>query len=46
MKKNATFTRIAESLAANYDVIYYVDAKDSDYVSYECRNIYGKLDVQ
>ena len=45
-KKHVTFTQIAEILAVNYDVIYYVDAKDSSYISYECRNIYGEVDVQ
>ena len=45
-KKQVTFTQIAEILAINYDVIYYVDAKDFGYISYECRNIYGELDVQ
>lgn len=45
-KKHVTFTQIAEILAVNYDVIYYVDAKDSSYISYECRNIYGQIDVQ
>ena len=45
-KKNVTFTQIAEILAVNYDVIYYIDAQDSSYISYECRNIYGELDVQ
>ncbi len=45
-KKQVTFTQIAEILAVNYDVIYYVDAKDSSYISYECRNIYGEVDVQ
>ena len=45
-KKSITFTQIAESLAANYDVIYYVDAVDSGYVSYECHNIYGQLDIE
>ncbi len=45
-KKRVTFTQIAEALAANYDVIYYVDAKDASYISYECRNIYGKLDAK
>lgn len=29
-----------------YDVIYYVDAETSDYISYECRNIYGNLQIQ
>ena len=45
-KKQVTFTQIAEILAVNYDVIYYVDANDSSYISYECRNIYGEVDVQ
>ena len=45
-KKHITFSQIAESLAANYDVIYYVDARDSSYVSYESHNIYGKLDMK
>ncbi len=45
-KKQVTFTQIAEILAVNYDVIYYIDAKDFGYISYECRNIYGELDVQ
>ncbi len=45
-KKHVTFTQIAEILAVNYDVIYYVDANDSSYISYECRNIYGEVEVQ
>lgn len=45
-KKHITFTQIAEILAINYDVIYYVDAENSSFVSYECRNIYGEIDVQ
>ena len=45
-KKHVTFSQIAELLAVNYDVIYYVDAVNSSYISYECRNIYGKLDMQ
>ena len=44
-KKQVTFTQIAEILAVNYDVIYYVDANDSSYVTFECRNIYGRLDM-
>ena len=44
--KQVTFTQIAEILAVNYDVIYYVDVKDSSYISYECRNIYGEVEVQ
>ncbi len=45
-KKHVSFTQIAEILAVNYDVIYYIDAKDSSYISYECRNIYGQLEMQ
>ncbi len=45
-KKQITFTQIAEILAVTYDVIYYVDAEKSNYISYECRNIYGEIDVQ
>ena len=45
-KDHVTFTQVAEILAVNYDVIYYVNAKDSSYISYECRNIYGEVDVQ
>ena len=45
-KKHITFSQIAELLAVNYDVIYYVNAENSSYISYECRNIYGHLDMQ
>ncbi len=45
-KKHITFSRIAESLASNYDEIYYVDAKNSSFVSYEFNNIYGQLEIQ
>lgn len=45
-KKQVTFTQIAEILAVNFDVIYYVDIKDSSYISYECRNIYGEVEIQ
>ena len=45
-KKHVTFTQIAEILAVNFDVIYYVDINDLSYISYECRNIYGEVEVQ
>lgn len=45
-KDHVTFSKIAEILAVNYDVIYYVDAADSSYISYECRNVYGDLNMQ
>ncbi|MBQ6409613.1 MAG: diguanylate cyclase [Butyrivibrio sp.] len=42
-KISVTFSQIAESLATNYDVVYYIDIKDASYVSYEFNNIYGQL---
>ena len=44
-KKTVTFGQIAESLASNYDEIYYVDAADSSYVCYQVNNIYGQLEI-
>ncbi len=45
-KKQVTFTRIAESLASNYDMIYYVDVRNSHYVSYATHNLFGQLEIQ
>lgn len=42
-KKNITFSRIAESLASNYDVIYYVDARTGEYSAFTSNNIFGGL---
>ncbi|MCR5357535.1 MAG: diguanylate cyclase [Lachnospiraceae bacterium] len=44
-KNQITFGQIAESLASNYDVIYYVNTSDASYVGYTTNNIYGKLEV-
>nr|WP_292163477.1 GGDEF domain-containing protein [Butyrivibrio sp.] len=44
-KKTVTFGQIAESLASNYDAIYYVVIEDSNYVSFEINNIFGQLQV-
>ena len=44
-KKTVTFGQIAESLASNYDEIYYVNAADSSYVCYQVNNIYGQLEI-
>lgn len=44
-KTSITFSQIAESLASNYDVIYYVDLVTGDYVGYTSHNIYGELKV-
>lgn len=45
-RKSISFTKIAESLASNYDVIYYVNIEDSSYVGYTSKNIYGQMEVQ
>ena len=45
-KEKEIYDNIARSLAENYDVLYYVNAKDSSYISYECRNIYGRIEMQ
>jgi diguanylate cyclase (GGDEF)-like protein len=44
--KTVTFSQIAESLASNYDAIYYVNVEDSSFVGYEVNNIYGQLEVE
>ncbi len=46
LKKEISFTQIAESLASNYDIIYYVDIENSNYVGYTSRNIFGHMQVQ
>ena len=45
-KQSITFNRIAESLASNYDAIYYVNVEDSSYISYQTNNIYGQLEIR
>ena len=44
-KVNVTFGQIAESLASNYDVIYYINIRTGDYAGYTSQNLYGKLKV-
>lgn len=44
-KEHITFGRIAESLASNYDVIYYVNTETGHYTGYTSNNIYGELEV-
>lgn len=44
-KVQVTFSQIAESLASNYDVIYYIDTKTGQYVGYTTHDIYGELKV-
>ncbi|MBO4725316.1 MAG: GGDEF domain-containing protein [Firmicutes bacterium] len=45
-EKSITFSQIAESLASNYDVIYYVDIETEHYVGYTTKDIYGELAVE
>ena len=45
-KKQITFSQIAESLASNYDLLYYVSISDSSYISYESNHVYGKLEIR
>lgn len=45
-KKQITFSQIAESLASNYDLIYYVDVADGSYVRYESDHTYGQLEIR
>ena len=44
-RKTITFAQIAESLATNYDLIYYVDITNSSYVCYQSNEIFGQLEV-
>ena len=45
LKKTITFGQIAESLASNYDEIYYVDVGNCSYVCYQVNNLYGQLEI-
>lgn len=45
-KEREVYNRIAESLASNYDVIYYIDMNDNSYTGFTANNIYGKFRVE
>ncbi|MBQ9550058.1 MAG: diguanylate cyclase [Lachnospiraceae bacterium] len=45
-KQNITFSQIAESLASNYDEIYYVDVENGAYVGYGSNDMYGQLEIR
>lgn len=45
-RNSITFGQIAESLASNYDVIYYVDLETEDYVGFTTKNIYGQMKIE
>lgn len=44
-KTQITFTQIAESLASNYDSIYYVDMRTGHYEGFTAHNTYGSLQI-
>lgn len=45
-QKSVTYSQIAESLAAQYDLIYYVNAETCYYKEFATHKIYGELEVQ
>ncbi len=45
-EKSVTFTQIAETLAAHYDLIYYINCKNSNYAELSAKKKSGKLKVQ
>ena len=45
-QENITYTQIAESLATNYDIIYYIDAFSGLYQEFISDSMHGKLEIQ
>ena len=45
-KKSVAFTRIAETLASRYDLIYYIDCETSHYAELSANKKYGELRIQ
>ena len=45
-KTQITFSNIAESLAANYDMLFYVDIRNNSYAGYNSNNSLGKLNLE
>ena len=45
-KKTVTYTQIAETLAAHYDLIYYIDCESLHYAELSARKKSGELKVQ
>ena len=44
-RKSETYGRIAESLASQYDVIYFVDSSTGQYREFTSKNIYGNSPI-
>ena len=45
-EKSVTFTQIAETLAAHYDLIYYINCKNSNYTELSAKKKSGELKVR
>ena len=45
-EKSATYTRIAETLAAHFDLIYYIDCENANYAELSTKRKSGELKVQ
>ena len=45
-QKSVTFTQIAESLALQYDLIYYIDMETEQYKEFATHKIYGELEIK
>ncbi|SCW64558.1 PAS domain S-box-containing protein/diguanylate cyclase (GGDEF) domain-containing protein [Ruminococcaceae bacterium YRB3002] len=45
-RKSVTYTQIAESLAAHYDLIYYINVETEHYLEFATHKIYGELEIQ
>ena len=44
-QKSATYSQIAQNLAAQYDLIYYIDAQTDYYMEFATHKLYGELEV-
>ena len=44
--KSVTYTQIAETLAYQYDIIYYVDLESLCYKEFATHKLYGELEIQ
>ncbi len=45
-EKSVTYSRIAESLASHYDMIYYIDVQTQHYIEFSSHKLYGELDIK
>ncbi|MCR5214841.1 MAG: GGDEF domain-containing protein [Eubacterium sp.] len=45
MRKSLLFTRVADALAVNYEVLYYIDMKTNEYDEFSSSKEYSTLDI-